>query len=144
MKILPKSRNIGEVFNGTTYHIDFYQRDYKWEKEPVEALFNDIYDKFRLAYKEETNQSLEEIKKTTAQYPWYYLNTYVINVVEGKVYIVDGQQRLTTLTLMTNCLAHEMAKKKYKSKREKDLKSRIVDAYGDKVLMNHGKHTDAR
>ena len=51
-EIGPESRNINDVFNGTTYHIDFYQREYKWEKEPVEILFNDIYDKFRLKYKE--------------------------------------------------------------------------------------------
>ena len=35
-----------------------------------------------------------------AKYPWYYLNTYVTNTIDGKVYIVDGQQRLTTLTLV--------------------------------------------
>ena len=27
-------------------------------------------------------------------------NTYVTNKVEGKLYVVDGQQRLTTLTLI--------------------------------------------
>ena len=35
-----------------------------------------------------------------AKYPWYYLNTYVTNTIDGRVYVVDGQQRLTTLTLI--------------------------------------------
>ena len=34
------------------------------------------------------------------------LNTYVTNVVEGKIYVVDGQQRLTTITLILIKLKH--------------------------------------
>jgi uncharacterized protein with ParB-like and HNH nuclease domain len=42
------------------------------------------------------------------------LNTYVTNVVEGRVYVVDGQQRLTTLSLILIKLHH--LSKKYGSK----------------------------
>ena len=41
-------------------------------------------------------------ESVTDKYPWYYLNTYVTNVIEGRVYVVDGQQRLTTLTLASS------------------------------------------
>ncbi|WP_289064179.1 DUF262 domain-containing protein [uncultured Zobellia sp.] len=99
MDIAPDKQNIDRVFSNTTYHIDFYQRDYKWTSEPVLRLFDDIFFMFNQEY--EKYNSLEPSTETVmAKYSWYYLNTYVTNVVDGKVYVVDGQQRLTTLTLI--------------------------------------------
>lgn len=99
MEIAPDKQNIDRVFSNTTYHIDFYQRDYKWTSEPVLRLLDDISFKFNQEYYE--NPSLEpSIETILAKYSWYYLNTYVTNTVEGKVYVVDGQQRLTTLTII--------------------------------------------
>ena len=40
------------------------------------------------------------------KYNWYYLNVFITNKVEGKVFIVDGQQRLSTLTLIATKLYH--------------------------------------
>ena len=55
----------------------------------------------------ERTSDLDPGKETiTAHYPWYYLNTYVTNVVDGRVYVVDGQQRLTTLSLILIKLHH--------------------------------------
>lgn len=42
------------------------------------------------------------------KYSWYYLNVYITNRVEGKSYIVDGQQRLSTLTLIATKLYHKL------------------------------------
>ena len=97
--IAPDKQNIDSVFANTIYHIDFYQRDYKWTKEPVERLLDDIFYKFNQEYSR--LGGLDPSKETImAKYPWYYLNTYVTNTIDGKVYVVDGQQRLTTLTLV--------------------------------------------
>ncbi|QQE64621.1 hypothetical protein GFS31_13020 [Leptolyngbya sp. BL0902] len=97
--IAPDKQNIDSVFSNTVYYIDFYQRDYKWTEEPVTRLLDDIFYKFNQEY--ELLKDLDPRKEIiTAKYPWYYLNTYVTNTVDGKVYIVDGQQRLTTLTLI--------------------------------------------
>src|SRR5205823_14937182 len=95
MDISPDKQNIDRVFSGTVYSIDFYQRDYRWTDEPVLRLLDDIFFKFneRYARHKELDPSVETI---TAYYPWYYLNTYVTNLVDGRVYVVDGQQRLTT------------------------------------------------
>ncbi len=30
-------------------------------------------------------------------YSWYYLNTYITNKTDGRIFVVDGQQRLTLL-----------------------------------------------
>ena len=64
-----------------------------------------MFYKFNLEY--DTKRDLSPAKKTiTGHYPWYYLNTYVTNLSEGKTYVVDGQQRLTTLTLILIKLYH--------------------------------------
>ncbi|MDR3244454.1 MAG: hypothetical protein LBT79_06855 [Elusimicrobiota bacterium] len=46
MEISPEKQNINNVFSNTHYYIDFYQRQYKWGKEPVIRLFDDVFDKF--------------------------------------------------------------------------------------------------
>ena len=106
MDIVPAKNYIDAVFSNTAYYIDFYQRDYRWTNEPVLRLLDDIFFKFKEQYARSTD--LDPSKETiTARYPWYYLNTYVTNVaVDGRVYVVDGQQRLTTLLLILIKLRH--------------------------------------
>lgn len=97
MDITPDKQNIERVFSGTQYHIDFYQREYKWSKEQVNILLEDIFHKFNLDYRVDIDAKSENI---VSHYSWYYLNTYITNNENGKTFIVDGQQRLTTLTLI--------------------------------------------
>ena len=105
MDVSPDKQNIDRVFSNTTYHIDFYQRDYRWGEEPVLRLLDDIFHKFKEQYAR--SKELDPGKEViSAKYPWYYLNTYVTNVVDGRVYVVDGQQRLTTLSLILIKLHH--------------------------------------
>ena len=46
MSVTSFPQTIEEVFSTTTYYIDFYQRQYKWDREPVERLLDDIFYKF--------------------------------------------------------------------------------------------------
>jgi hypothetical protein len=99
MEIQPDKQNLDQTFSTTVYSIDFYQRDYKWTAEPVLRLLDDIFYQFDETY--EKHSALEPNRENiNARYPWYYLNTYVTNTVGGRVFVVDGQQRLTTLTLI--------------------------------------------
>lgn len=124
MDIAPDKQNIDRVFSNTTYHIDFYQRDYKWTSEPVVRLLDDVFFKFNQEY--EKYSSLEPSTETAlAKYSWYYLNTYVTNTVEGKVYIVDGQQRLTTLTILLIKLCNKA--------KELDCDNDFVDWINSKI-----------
>jgi len=139
MDISPDKQNIDRVFSNTTYYIDFYQRDYKWTSEPVERLLDDIFFKFNEEY--EKFKSLDPSKETiTNKYPWYYLNTYVTNTIEGKVYVVDGQQRLTTLTLIL--IALNKTALINKSKLQKWIENKIAgqSGYEFEFWMNHEKH----
>ncbi|MEX0966760.1 MAG: DUF262 domain-containing protein [Bacteroidia bacterium] len=76
----------------------------------------------------------------TDKSPWYYLNTYVTNTIQGKVYVVDGQQRLTTLTLILIALLHK--DRAYEPKLVKCIEGRIAgqSGYEDEFWMNHEKH----
>lgn len=83
------------------FYIDFYQREYKWNDKllahkPVGSLLRDIWLKFFQAYEP---GSIENCEKDVEKYPWYYLSSVLTNTCDGKIYIVDGQQRLTTLTV---------------------------------------------
>lgn len=139
--IAPDKQNIDSVFSNTVYYIDFYQRDYKWTEEPVTRLLDDIFYKFNQQYDALLDKSLVPSKETvTAKYPWYYLNTYVTNTIDGKVYVVDGQQRLTTLTLVLIKLYHLACQFKLKSNRW--IESKIVGFTGEECQfwMNHERH----
>lgn len=141
MDISPDKQNIDSVFSNTVYHIDFYQRDYKWTESPVQRLLDDIY--YQFAEKYQKHADVDPGKETvTAHYPWYYLNTYVTNVIEGRVYVVDGQQRLTTLTLILIKLRH--LAKRYESKTVNWLENKIAGYSGmeREFWMNHVRYTD--
>ena len=103
MSILPQKRDVTSLFSmGKPYHIDFYQRDYKWKREHIEKLLEDLFYRFNLDYKE----GLDNNEQAISRYDWYYLNTYVTNVYNGRTFIVDGQQRFTSLTLILIKLYH--------------------------------------
>lgn len=72
------------------YHIPPYQRPYAWTEEETQMLFSDLYDFF---------------EKTTDED--YFLGSVVLIKEDNKPlsYVVDGQQRLTTLTLFFAVLA---------------------------------------
>lgn len=101
MSIQSTSRTIHQLF-GTKYAIDFYQRDYKWEQPHVETLLNDIFFRFETNY----DPNVDANEKSISQYDWYYLSTYITNQQDGQQFIVDGQQRLTTITLILIKLYH--------------------------------------
>lgn len=139
MEIQPEKQNIDQTFSTTVYFIDFYQRDYKWTNEPVLRLLDDIFYQFDEVY--EKHADLEPKKENiNARYPWYYLNTYVTNSVDGRVFVVDGQQRLTTITLI---LLKLLTKAKALSSKTTGWLERKIAGYSGAELefwMNHVRH----
>lgn len=139
MDIQPDKQNLDRTFATTVYYIDFYQRDYKWTEEPVRRLIDDVFYEFDAAYAK--HSALEpKAENINARYPWYYLNTYVTNTVQGRVFVVDGQQRLTTLTLILLQL-YRMAKS-FESKTVGWVERKIAGYAGTEYefWMNHVRH----
>ncbi len=144
MDISPDKQNIDRVFSNTTYYIDFYQRDYRWTAEPVLRLLDDVFHKFDEHYQRLKEKELDPKPETVARYPWYYLNTYVTNVVDGRVFVVDGQQRLTTLSLILIKLRH--LGRKFESKLVPWIESKVSGHSGfeQEFWMNHVGHKRAQ
>lgn len=139
MEIQPEKQNIDQTFSTTVYFIDFYQRDYKWTSEPVTRLLDDVFYQFDEVYSKHAD--LEPKKENiNARYPWYYLNTYVTNSIDGRVFVVDGQQRLTTITLI---LLKLLSKAKTLNSKTTGWLERKIAGYSGSELefwMNHVRH----
>lgn len=102
--ITPDKQTVEEALKGRKYYVDFYQREYVWSKDTVEVLLRDIFYSFELSY--EQYKEAELTKELIEKFNWYYLNIFITNNISGKCYIVDGQQRLSTLTLIAAKLFH--------------------------------------
>ena len=85
---------------GRTFFVPSYQRGYRWGRQEVEALLNDLWE-FYLQTKEkkdeEVRENLLEEKKNT----FYCLQPIVLYKDEqARENLLDGQQRLTTIYLL--------------------------------------------
>ena len=90
-----RSKSIRELMGGVKYSIDYYQREYKWGSKQVLELLEDLENKFI----DEFEDSHEREQVST--YKSYFLGSIVISQKEnGENFIIDGQQRLTSLTLL--------------------------------------------
>lgn len=97
-----KARTVRELLTGRKYSIDYYQREYKWQQKQVAELIEDLTAKF-LEIHEDGNE-----RSAVADYSHYFLGSVIISDKEGQKYIIDGQQRLTTLTLLLIFLHHRL------------------------------------
>ena len=93
-KIDGKAKTVRELLKGVKYSIDYYQREYKWHDKQIRELVDDLSGKFLEDY-----QTGHERSKV-ADYPHYFLGSIIISEKDSASYIVDGQQRLTSLTLL--------------------------------------------
>lgn len=102
--ITPEKQTVELCLKNKSYYIDFYQREYVWSKNTVEVLLKDIFYAFELSYEQYKDSELSQ--EILEKFNWYYLNIFITNNINGKVYVVDGQQRLSTLTLIATKLYH--------------------------------------
>ncbi len=95
----PKYYNIKELFSSDDYVIPIYQRNYEWGESQITQLIQDIVD-----YIKKDNCTINEK-------PNYYIGTLILYERKngGKTIYetIDGQQRLTTLTLLLNVIKKE-------------------------------------
>lgn len=94
----PKYYSIKELFRSDDYVIPIYQRNYEWSEPQITQLIQDIAD-YILKSKDIANK------------PKYYIGTLIAyeRKTEGSVIYetIDGQQRLTTLTILLNVIKKE-------------------------------------
>lgn len=82
LRIIESGHNIFDT--DIEYTIPLYQRAYAWEDKQLIQLVEDIYD-----VPDDAN---------------YYIGALIVSRQGNKYEVVDGQQRLTSLYLLLNCL----------------------------------------
>jgi hypothetical protein len=97
-----KGRTVRELLSGRKYSIDYYQREYKWQQKQLAELIDDLAAKFLESHEEGNERS------AVAEYGHYFLGSVIISDKDGQKFIIDGQQRLTTLTLLLIFLHHRL------------------------------------
>lgn len=88
------AKTVNSLLKDQKYKIDFYQREYRWEERQIEELIEDLTSTFFDDY--EPHHELSDV----ARYGNYFLGSIIISNKDDQRFIVDGQQRLTTLTLL--------------------------------------------
>lgn len=83
LKVLDLKNNTN-IFDSEKFIIPLYQRAYAWEDKQIVQLLEDVND-------------IEEGEK-------YYIGSLIVSNTGEKLEVIDGQQRLTSLYLLLNCL----------------------------------------
>ena len=87
-------RTVCDLLANHKYSIDYYQREYKWQQKHVAQLIDDLASKFLDSHEEGNERS------AVSGYGHYFLGSIIVSNKDGQKFIIDGQQRLTTLTLL--------------------------------------------
>jgi uncharacterized protein with ParB-like and HNH nuclease domain len=104
-KIEAKDTSISALLKDQKFYIDYFQREYRWQEKHIKSLIEDLTTTFLKSY----NPTDE--RPATANYQNYYLGPFVfsVNPEDGKKSIIDGQQRITSITLLLIYLNHLQA-----------------------------------
>ncbi|PHS33623.1 MAG: hypothetical protein COA82_08190 [Alkaliphilus sp.] len=101
-KIDAANKSIKALLKEQKFYIDYFQREYRWEKKHIKLLVEDLTTAFLKSYNRNDNRS------SVANYQSYYLGPVVlsVNAENGEKSIIDGQQRITSITLLLIYLNH--------------------------------------
>ena len=99
-KIDGTPKTIRELFTGVKYTIHYYQREYQWQTKQIEELIDDLTEEFFEFYTDQDERS------KVLDYGHYFMGSIVLTADDNA--IIDGQQRLTSLTLLLIYLYHQL------------------------------------
>lgn len=106
----PDAKNIVKIFSDADsyYQIPDYQRPYSWGDEQVEQLWDDLYSAM-----ESGDES-------------YFLGPVILIKTKDRFEVVDGQQRLTTITILF-CVIRDLYKEELE-KLDKSIINKVQNA----------------
>ncbi|RYE95409.1 MAG: DUF262 domain-containing protein, partial [Oxalobacteraceae bacterium] len=79
---------------------------YKWESKHIGELITDLAGKFKSCYRD------SDATSAVSGYDEYFLGSIIVSKRRGKNYLIDGQQRVTSLTLLLIYLYRESEQRK--------------------------------
>lgn len=91
-KIDGSPKSLKQLLQNTKYSIHYYQREYMWQRKHIEELMDDLTSEFLIYY------SPNDDRKKVQDYGTYFMGSIVLAGRENA--IIDGQQRLSSLTLL--------------------------------------------
>jgi uncharacterized protein with ParB-like and HNH nuclease domain len=92
-KIDANDITLAGILDRSKFTIDYFQREYRWENKHISQLIDDLSSAFLGKY--DQSHDREEVEN----YNSYYMGPIVMSSNNGRLSIIDGQQRLTSLTL---------------------------------------------
>lgn len=98
MELNAVTRSVGDIFSvNKKYLVPRFQREYSWTKEEVDEFWDDIIQQIKLIKKKPKNEE-------------YFIGCIVLVGEDSKqdYLIVDGQQRLTTLTILLRAIVERL------------------------------------
>lgn len=115
-------KKIVELFAtaNTQFTIPVYQRDYNWQEKHCEILFNDI---------EKLSKNQDISSHFIGSIVYIHEGVYQIGI--NQLDIIDGQQRMTTLTLLFLALYYKLKELGDEKKSRKIYNQCIVNEYID-------------
>lgn len=123
---------INDLLNDN-FFIPSYQRGYRWKKEQVKNLLDDIWN-FRLNSEDESREV------------FYCLQPVVVSKIDNEWELIDGQQRLTTISIIMQYLKKQMDaldKNKYSIRYETRTESKtFIESLSADSLTNRNDNVD--
>lgn len=119
-KISSEMNNLSEVIlnSNRTFHIPDFQRDFVWGSEEIDELFQD--------FKEDT----DNFSRESSELQGYLLGNIVI-INDGELsLVVDGQQRLTTMSLIFKALYETVKEKSYDNSSDSTTRDKWLQKLG--------------
>ena len=95
MQKIDKTDTLETILTRGKFEVDYYQREYRWGRKQIEQMLMDFYDTFRQYYDPSSHGAPSEVQG----YGYYYMGS-IICTSENTRQIIDGQQRLTSLSLL--------------------------------------------
>ena len=114
--IKAKEKELGDIFcDKYLFEIPDYQRPYAWTTEHTEELLDDLVNNMDEG---KLRDAMEHRKKDKliSEVPLYFLGSIVLikDPKASRAQVVDGQQRLTTLTILF-CVLRELSEMKMRA-----------------------------
>ncbi len=95
MQKIDKTDTLRTILSGRRFTVDYFQREYRWGQKQIEQMLSDFQSTFEEKFDPVEHDSLKEVR----DYGFYYMGCIICT--GGSVNkIIDGQQRLTSLTLL--------------------------------------------
>ena len=115
--IVAEAKTVKAVL-GEKYAVDFYQREYKWQAKQAAELVDDLLGAFLPQYENGHDNN------AILRYGGYFLGSIIVSDRDGRNYLVDGQQRLTTLTLLAMTMHNKVDNDDQRSQLANLIRSR--------------------